>query len=100
MITQIGSLTFFFTLSVVATKWHDLHMIMPTNAPSSSNNHFQWRIQNIIKNPHLTLQYMHYRFTIFLKEVLQKGLHTIDYRCRYFLKSISLCINFYIPYMF
>lgn len=84
IIIQIGSLTFFFTLSVADTKWHDLHMIMPTSVPSSSNNHFQWKIQNIIKTPHLTSQYMHCRFTIFLEEILQKGLHAIDYWCRYF----------------
>jgi len=92
MITQIGSSTFFFTLSAVDTKWHDLHMIMLANVHSNSDNHFQWRIQNIIKNPHLKSQYMHCIFTI--EEILQKGLHAIDYWCRYFLIFVSLCINF------
>lgn len=101
MITQIGSPTFFFTLSAADTKWHDLHMIMPDSVPSNSVNHFQWKIQNIIKIPHLTAQYMHCRFTIFLEEILQKGLHAVDYWCRYFLISISFYINFlHCIYMF
>lgn len=33
IITQIGSPTFFFTLSAVDTKWHDLHMVMPAGPP-------------------------------------------------------------------
>jgi len=101
MITQIGSPTFFFTLSTADTKCHDLHMIMPPSVPSNSVNHFQWKIQNIIKNPHLTAQYMHCRFTIFLEEILQKGLHAVDYWCRYFLISIFFYINFlHLIYMF
>ena len=34
MITQLGSPTFFFTLSVADTKWTDLHMLMPCPRPT------------------------------------------------------------------
>ena len=60
MITQLGSPTFFFTLSVANTKWHDLHMLMPFPPPTSLSAQFQWRIQNIITNPHIASLYMHH----------------------------------------
>ena len=95
MITQQGTPILFFTLSVADTKWKDLHALMPTQDPSTSNQHQQWKIQNIIANPHIASQYMHNRFKIFLEEVLQKGLHITDSWCRsvtcsYFL-SFSSC---------
>ena len=52
MITQLGSPTFFFTLNATDTKWHDLHMLMPSHPPTSFPSQFQWIIHNIITNPH------------------------------------------------
>lgn len=83
MIAQIWSPTFFFTLSAVDTKWSDLHMFMYGSFPSNSTNLYQWRIRNVIKNPHTIPRYMHFIFTLFLEEVLQKGFHTLDYWFRF-----------------
>ena len=92
MITQLGIPTFFFTLSAADTKWHDLHMLMPSQPPTSLPSQFQWRIHNIITNPHTTSLYMHHRFTIFLEEVLLHTFNTKDYWCRFVL--LALCILF------
>ena len=78
MISQLGCPTFFFTLSAADTKWPDLHAVMPGTPPTSFAKHQQWRIQNIISNPHLASLYMHHRFTIFHEEVLLKHLHAND----------------------
>ena len=78
MISQLGCPTFFFTLSAADTKWPDLHAVMPGTPPTSFAKHQQWRIQNIISNPHLASLYMHHRFTIFREEVLLKHLHAND----------------------
>ena len=83
MITQLGSQTLLFTLSVVETKWIDLHMLMPCPHPSSLPTQFQWRIQNIITNPHIASLYMHHQFTIFLEEILQNISHTKDCWCKF-----------------
>ena len=79
MISQLGWPTFFFTLSATNTKWPDLHAVMPRTPPTSFRKHQQWRIQNIISNPHLALLYMHHRFTIFREEVLVQHLHAHDF---------------------
>ena len=83
MITQQGKPTFFFTLIATDTKWKYLHALMPTQDPSTSNQHNQWNINKIISNPHIVSQDMHNRFKIFLEEVLYKGLSTIDFWCRF-----------------
>lgn len=62
MITQIGSTTFFFTLSAANTKWYDFHMFMLCNCLTNSNDAYRWKIQNIVTNPHIASQYMYFRF--------------------------------------
>ena len=93
MITQLGTPTLFFTLSAADTKWHDLHQLMPGIPPTNPADQHKWRIKNIIANPHLASQYIHCRFTLFLEEVLKKGLHTTDYWCRYATTLFSLFIS-------
>ena len=66
MINQQGTPTFFFTLSAADTKWPDLHALMPGKAPNDSVQVYQWKVHNIISNPHITSQYMHNRFKTFL----------------------------------
>jgi len=82
---------------MTCTKWHDLHQMMPGIPPTDPADRNRWRIKNIIANPHLASQYIHCRFTLFLEEVLKKGLHTTDYWCRYattlFFLFVSLHTN-------
>lgn len=66
MIIQQGKPTFFFILSVVDTKWHNLHMAIPSKPPSNVHEQYQWRIQNIVANPHRASLYVHCTFTISL----------------------------------
>ena len=58
MINQQGTPTFFFTLSAVDTKWLDLDALMPVGRPTSLAQDYQWKIHNIISNPHITSQYI------------------------------------------
>jgi len=98
MINQQGTPTFFFTLSAADTKWPDLHALMPAKCPNGSAQAYQWKVHNIISNPHITSQYMHNRFKTFLEEVLQKGFHITDYWCRYYTiySFLFLSIYFYL----
>ena len=84
MINQQGTPTFFFTLSATDTKLPDLHALMPAKCANGLAQAYQWKVHNIISNPHITSQYMHNRFKAFLEEVLQKGFHITDYWCRYY----------------
>lgn len=79
MVIQVGCPTLFFTLSATDTKWHDLHNVMPSTAPTNPTAASRWRIQNIVQNPHLSALYMHHRFIAFHEEVLEKILCTTDY---------------------
>ena len=92
MINQQGTPTFFFILSATHTKWLDLHALMPSERPTSLDQHHQWKIHNIISSPHIASQDMHNRFKIFLEEVLQKVLHVIDSWCKCF--TISSFLSF------
>lgn len=67
MIIQQGSPTYFFTLSVVDTKWHDLHMAMHSNPLSNAHDQTRWRMQNIVANQHHASQYIHCGFNNILK---------------------------------
>ena len=58
MINQQGTPTFFFTLSAADTKWPDLHALIPTQCPVNLDKHHEWKIHNIISNPHITSQYI------------------------------------------
>lgn len=78
----MGIPTLFFTLNVADRKWHDLHRLIPGYPPLTVGEHYHWWVQNIIANRHHSSQYIQHRFTIFLKEVLKKVLHTKDYWCR------------------
>ena len=54
MINQQDTPMFFFTLSVANTKWLDLHALMPTGRPNGLSQYYQWKVHNIISNPHIT----------------------------------------------
>ena len=95
MINQQGTPTFFFTLSAADTKWPDLHALMHGKAPNDSTQVYQWKVHNIISNPHITSQYMHNRFKTFLEEVLQKGFHITDYWCRFYTIYSFLFLSIY-----
>ena len=79
MITQIVFQTFFFTLSVVDTKWLDLHKNISNYAPLFAKNRNIWRIDNIINYPHIVAIYMHQLFGIFHEEIIVKYLNSKDY---------------------
>ena len=99
IINQQGTPMFFFTLSATDTKWTDLHALMPAKSPKGSAQVYQWKVHNIISNPHITSQYMHNRFKTFLQEVLQKGFHITDSWCMYSIISsflfFSSCFSLY-----
>ena len=72
MITQLQCATLFFTLSVVDTKWPDLHAVMQENIPSNLASLQQWCNRNIIDMPHIVAAYMHKTFSFFREEMLKK----------------------------
>ena len=78
LITQIGSLTFFFMLSVIDTKWPNFHSVLYPNITSSFISNKQ-RIDNVIKNPHTTSLYLHQRFIIFCEEIIEKLMGATNY---------------------
>ena len=98
MINQQGTRTFFFTISEADTKCLDLHVPMPSKAPNDSGQVYQWKVHNIISNPHITSQYMHNRFKTFFEEVLQKSFYITNYWCRYYTiySFLFLSIYFYL----
>jgi ATP-dependent DNA helicase PIF1 len=61
MITQIGTPTLFYTLSMADLSWPDLHRLMPEDpfqpglTPTES---FQLRSRNIANNPHIVSAYL------------------------------------------
>jgi hypothetical protein len=73
MITQIGTPTLFYTLSMADLSWPDLHRLMPENpfAPGISNGEsYRIRSRNLANNPHivsvyLSIKHKHLRDTIF-----------------------------------
>ena len=75
MISQIGCPNLFFTLSATDTKWPVLHKVMPNSAHVSPQNINRWRIDNVIKYPHIVAKYMHEHFGIFCEEIIVKYLH-------------------------
>jgi len=83
MISQLGFLTFFFTLSAADTKCPDLHEIMLECLPYDIAKQQKWRNDNIISNPHLASLYMHHRFIAFCEIILEKYLKTKDYWYKY-----------------
>ncbi|XP_059064700.1 uncharacterized protein LOC131856792 [Cryptomeria japonica] len=76
MISQLGTPTLFFTLSLVDTKWPDLHTIF-------NEDKAQQIVENVIRNPHITTLYLHNRFTIFHEEIIQKLFKAKDLWYRY-----------------
>ena len=56
MIDQQGTPTLFFTLSADDTKWLNLHALVLGYRPTSLYQHHQWKIHNIISNPHIASQ--------------------------------------------
>ena len=74
MITQIGTPTLFYTLSMANLSWPDLHRLMPedpfheglTDAES-----FQIRMRNIANNPHIVSAYLSVKHKCLRETVLQ-----------------------------
>ena len=74
MITQIGTPTLFYTLSMADLSWPDLHRLMPedpfrqglTDAES-----FQIRMRNIANNPHIVSAYLSVKHKCLRETILQ-----------------------------
>jgi hypothetical protein len=72
MIFQIGTPTFFYTLSMADMSWPDLHKMMPDDPfrPGlSATDSYHIRARNVANNPHivsayLTTRHRHLRETI------------------------------------
>ena len=96
MITHLQCPTLFFTLSVVDTKWPDLHAVMQEASLVDPASRQQWLTHNMIDIPHTLVAYMDKIFSIFHEETLQQNMHTIDHWYRYTLYTtyLSLCTNF------
>lgn len=74
LIMQIGTPTFFYTLSMADMSWPDLHNLMPDNphrpglTPSEAA---QIRYRNIANNPHIVATYLTTKHTALKDTVLQ-----------------------------
>ena len=74
MITQIGTPTFFYTLSMADMSWPDLHNLMPENphrpglTPTEAS---QIHYHNIANNPHIVATYLSTKHTALKDTVLQ-----------------------------
>ncbi|XP_057837722.2 uncharacterized protein LOC131047921 [Cryptomeria japonica] len=83
MVHQLGAPTLFFTLSAIDTKWLELHKLFPANSSSEFQSTKKKFIQNIFHNPHATTLFLHFRFTIFREEIIDKVLKSKDHWYRY-----------------
>jgi Helitron helicase-like domain at N-terminus len=74
MIAQIGTPTFFYTLSMADMSWPDLHKLMPDDpfapglTPTQSS---QIRFHNVATNPHIVASYLSTKHRHLLDTVLQ-----------------------------
>jgi hypothetical protein len=74
MISQIGTPTFFYTLSMADLSWPDLHALMPEDPfrpELSSNESYRIRARNVANNPHIVASYLSIRHRFFRETVLQ-----------------------------
>jgi ATP-dependent DNA helicase PIF1 len=74
MIAQIGTPTFFYTLSMADMSWPDLHKLMPDNpfAPGltpTQSSHI--RFHNVATNPHIVVNYLTTKHHHLMDTVLQ-----------------------------
>jgi Helitron helicase-like domain at N-terminus len=91
MIAQIGTPTFFYTLSMADMSWPDLHKLMPDNpfapglTPTQSS---QIRFHNVATNPHIIANYLSTKHRHLLDTVLQHldledNAHVLDFWYRF-----------------
>ena len=74
MIAQIGTPTFFYTLSMADMSWPDLHKLMPDDPlrPGlTTSEAAQIRQRNIANNPHIVAAYLTTKHTALKDTVLQ-----------------------------
>ena len=74
MIAQIGTPTFFYTLSMADMSWPDLHKLMPDDpfAPDlTPQQSSQTRFHNVATNPHIVATYLSTKHQLLLDTVLQ-----------------------------
>ena len=74
MIAQIGTPTFFYTLSMADMSWPDLHNLMPEDptAPGlSPSQASQVRYRNLTGNPHIVASYLMRKHHLLMDTVLQ-----------------------------
>jgi hypothetical protein len=74
MISQIGTPTFFYTLSMADLSWPDLHALMPEDPfrPNiSSNESYLICTRNVANNPHIVASYLSTRHRFFRDTILQ-----------------------------
>ncbi|XP_057856713.2 uncharacterized protein LOC131066056 [Cryptomeria japonica] len=83
MIHQLGAPTLFFTLSAADTKWQELHKLFPLNLSPEFQSTKKQFIRNIVHNPHITTLFLHFRFTIFYEEIIDKLFKAKDHWYRY-----------------
>lgn len=83
MVHQLGASTLFFTLSAADTKWPKLHKLFPASPSSEHQSTKKTFIENIVHNPHVTALFLHFRFTIFREEIIDKVFKSKDHWYRY-----------------
>lgn len=74
MITQIGTPTLFYTLSMADLSWPDLHRLMPDDPfrPGLTDaQSFQIRMRNVTNNPHIVSAYLSTRHHHLRDTILQ-----------------------------
>ena len=63
--------------------WPNLHVLMLGTPPINLREAKNWRRQNVIDYPHIVTHYMHFKHTMFRREILEKGLNVKELWSRY-----------------
>jgi ATP-dependent DNA helicase PIF1 len=74
MLDQIGTPTFFYTLSMADMSWPDLHCLMPEDPFRQGltvAQSYDIRARNVANNPHIVSSYLSTRHQLFRQTVLQ-----------------------------
>jgi Helitron helicase-like domain at N-terminus len=74
MLEQIGTPTFFYTLSMADMSWPDLHKLMPEDPfvfGLSSSESYEIRARNVANNPHIISSYLSTRHRVFRDTILE-----------------------------
>ena len=74
MLEQIGTPTFFYTLSMADMSWPDLHKLMPEDPfvfGLSDSQSYEIRARNVANNPHIVSSYLSARHHVFRETILQ-----------------------------